>query len=130
LEELKYIEGNDILDENGKKKFDFENMKHKLYKKFNLLSDEDYNKLKEEDRKKIKEGQNTSKILPDVLKEYGLKTRELSEKEARLAIIEGRPCVARFSLTDRQWDSFSQFFNNNNTRSSILKKSDLPFFSS
>ena len=121
-----YPEGNDILDENGKKKFDFENMKHKLYKKFNLLSDEDYYKLKEEDRKKIKEGQITSKILPDILKEYGLKTRELTEKEARLAIIEGRPCVARFSLTNRQWNSFKQFFYNNNTRSSILKKSDLP----
>ena len=95
-----YPDGNDILDENGNKKFEFENMKHKLYKKFNLLSDEEFYKLEKEDRKKIEEGQSIALILPGVLKEYGLKSKEITENEARLAIIEGRPCAARFSLTN------------------------------
>ena len=116
----------DILDENGKKKFEFENMKHKLYKAFNLLSDEEFYKLKKEDREKIEEGQNTGSILPGVLKEYGLKSIEITENEARLAIIEGRPCVARFSLTKNQWRSFSAFFKDKRTKLSILRKSDLP----
>ena len=85
-------------------------MKHKLYKAFNLLSDEEFYKLSIEDRNKIDEGQNTALILPGVLKEYGLKSKELTENEARLAIIEGRPCVARFSLTSNQWNSFKSFF--------------------
>ena len=121
-----YPDGIDILDENGKKKFEFENMKHKLYKAFNLLSDEEFYKLEIKDRKKIDEGQNTPIILPGVLKEYGLKSKEISENEARLAIIEGRPCAARFSLTNEQWDIFIAFFEDNKTKSSILKKSDLP----
>ena len=121
-----YPDGNDILDENGNKKFEFENMKHKLYKKFNLLSDEEFYKLEKEDRKKIEEGQSIALILPEVLKEYGLKSKEITENEARLAIIEGRPCAARFSLTNEQWDIFIAFFEDNKTKSSILKKSDLP----
>ena len=105
-----YPDGIDILDENGNKKFDFENMKHKLYKSFNLLSDEEFYKLEIKDREKIHEGQRTPIILPGVLKEYGLKSKEITENEARLAIIEGRPCVARFSLTKEQWNSFTAFF--------------------
>ena len=121
-----YPDGIDILDTNGNKKYEFENMKHKLYKAFNLLSDEEFYKLEIKDREKIDEGQNTPIILPGILKEYGLKSKEISENEARLAIIEGRPCVARFSLANDQWDSFKAFFKNDKTKSSILKKSDLP----
>lgn len=101
-------------------------MKHKLYKSFNLLSDEEFYKLEIKDREKIDEGQCTPIILPGVLKEYGLKSKEITENEARLAIIEGRPWVARFSLTKEQWSSFKAFFKNVKTKSSILKKNDLP----
>ena len=43
---------------------------------------------------------------------YHLEVRNVNEKEAMEAVIEKRPVLAKFGLTNEEWDKFSQFYKN------------------
>lgn len=62
-----------------------------------------------------RKGQNTKKVLDKVLHQYRLRYHKVNEKGAKKAIINLRPCVARFYLTALQWYNFGQFFRYNKT---------------
>ena len=85
----------------------------KLEKFENILS----HLLKSENAKKTdddsKQGRNTFKVAFNILNKYKLKGKEISSKEARLAILEGRPCLSRFELKEYEWDNFRDFFKKN-----------------
>ena len=42
--------------------------------------------------------------------------QEVDEKNARLAVMKGRPCIATFYLSAKQWANFSGFFDDNKTK--------------
>ena len=81
--------------------------------------------LKSENAKKTdkKHGRNTFEVALKVLNKYKLKGKEVNSKEARIAIMEGRPCLARFELNEYEWENFENFFEKN--PKGILSKNDL-----
>ena len=60
-------------------------------------------------------GSHIYKILDENLNDYKLKYRPLydDEKEARLAIMKTRPCLAVFKLSGKQYYNFKKFFEEN-----------------
>ena len=68
-------------------------------------------------------GANTVKVLQEVCPKYRLHCREVEFLGALKAITEKRPVVARFRLTDAEWDRFSNFYRRNPR--GILSLSDL-----
>ena len=68
-------------------------------------------------------GVNTVHVLEAVCPEYRLHYKAVTETDARKAINERRPVVARFRLYPKQWDKFHQFFSNK--RKKILERIDL-----
>ena len=60
-------------------------------------------------------GSHIYKILDENLSDYKLKYRPLydDEKEARLAIMKTRPCLAVFQLSGKQYYNFKKFFEEN-----------------
>ena len=59
------------------------------------------------------EGGDTFGILNEYLVNYRLHHKIVKEDEARKAIMETRPCVAKFRLTERQWENFENFYEQN-----------------
>lgn len=54
-------------------------------------------------------GRHTFKILKDHLHEYKLHSNVIDERNARMAVIKGRGCVAKFYLNAQQWGIFLNF---------------------
>ena len=50
-----------------------------------------------------------SNVLNNIYKDYKLRMKEINEKDAIFALMRGRPCVATFSLSARQWANFQAF---------------------
>ena len=75
------------------------------------------------------DGNNVYNVLTNIFKDYRLRMREVDEKKARLAVMKGRPCVATFSLSAKQWANFSGFFEINETKyldKVTINKDDYP----
>ena len=68
-------------------------------------------------------GGNTRFVLERTCSKYGLKFTEVDEKDARIALNERRPVVAKFTFNHRQKRKFGEFFMNN--QRAILKSEDL-----
>lgn len=68
-------------------------------------------------------GANTLKVLQGIAPEYRLHCKPVDAKDAMKAIAAKRPVVARFRLTDPEWDQFYEFFERNPT--SILTKAEI-----
>ena len=60
---------------------------------------------------------NTFNILNIFLSQYKkrfkIKCKKVSEEDARKAVIDTRPCIVRFGLTNKQWKIFDEFYKNN-----------------
>lgn len=69
------------------------------------------------------EGANTLCVLQEMCPKYRLHCKQVDPKGAMKAIIAKRPVVARFRLTDDEWDSFGKFFKSKPT--SILTKKEI-----
>ncbi|XP_053396301.1 uncharacterized protein LOC128556182 [Mercenaria mercenaria] len=69
------------------------------------------------------EGANTFRVLKEVCPLYRLHFRQVDINGAMKAVAAKRPVVAKFRLTDDEWDVFGSFFRNNPT--GILTKRDL-----
>ncbi len=59
------------------------------------------------------QGANTLRVLLETCPGHKLSCREVDEAGAKKAIAEKRPCVAKFRLTDKEWDTFEKFFEKN-----------------
>ena len=70
-----------------------------------------------------KDGADPSDVLQKFCKENDLRSEKVSTKEAKEAIVKKRPVVARFRLTDDEWEAFSEFYKNNPT--GILTQNEL-----
>ena len=86
------------------------------YPKFHLLRDEMIQAYG-------KDGADTNDVLQTICPKYRLHSQEVSVKKAMEAIVKKRPVVARFRLTDDEWDAFSKFYESNPT--SILTEDEL-----
>ena len=89
----------------GRKNLDFKTLRDTLINKYGT------------------DGAKTETVLKECLGNYRLHYKAINEEEARKAIMETRPCVARFELTLKQWRNFQVFYINN--PSGILTKEDL-----
>ncbi|XP_045169090.2 uncharacterized protein LOC123531864 [Mercenaria mercenaria] len=69
------------------------------------------------------EGANTFSVLKEVCPLYRLQCQQVDTDGAMDAIAAKRPVVARFRLTDEEWETFGTFFKKN--RYGILKQRDL-----
>lgn len=65
----------------------------------------------------------TEEVLEMVCPKYRLHFQEISEEEARQAINERRPVLAKFWLYRKEWDRFSEFYKKTPTK--ILERSHL-----
>ena len=61
------------------------------------------------------DGANTSQVLDEVCPKYRLHCRDVNPKEAMQAIVEKRPVVATFRLTEEEWKIFRNFSQNDPT---------------
>lgn len=68
---------------------------------------EKYNKT---DENQNEEGRYSFEVALNHLNKFKLKGKKVNSKEARLAIMEGRPCLARFELYKYQWHNFKNYF--------------------
>ena len=99
----------------GRKLENFENILSFILKSENAKKTDD----------KSKHGRETFKVALNVIKNYKLKGKEVNSKMARIAIMEGRPCLARFELNEYEWENFKSFFKKN--PKGILTKKDLEY---
>lgn len=76
----------------------------------------DFDTLRHEIIKKYKEkGANTLKVLKEFTKKYNLQCEQVDIAGAKKAVVEKRPVVARFRLTETEWSTFKSFFKSNPT---------------
>lgn len=69
-------------------------------------------------------GANTLAVLQAVCPEYRLQCQKVNVIKAMQAITAKRPVVARFRLTDPEWEIFSEFYRRGNGRG-ILSRDNL-----
>lgn len=70
-------------------------------------------------------GANTENVLRKVAPIFWFHAKQISENEAREALNQQRPLVARFSLYGNQWDAFEKFWDGPNYKR-IMNACDLP----
>ena len=74
----------------------------------------DFYKLREEFINRFgSDGANTLLVLQKMCPKYRLHCQKVDPMGAMKAITSSRPVVARFRLTDHEWDSFGAFFQRN-----------------
>ena len=74
----------------------------------------DFYKLREEFINRFgSDGANTLLVLQKMCPKYRLHCQKVDPMGAMKAITSSRPVVARFRLTDHEWDSFRAFFERN-----------------
>ncbi|XP_028392636.1 uncharacterized protein LOC114517178 [Dendronephthya gigantea] len=74
----------------------------------------DFHTLKDEIIRAYGErGANTCKVLKNICPQYRLYSEEVDIIGAKKAIVEKRFVVARFRLTDDEWEIFSSFYKHN-----------------
>ena len=69
---------------------------------------------------------HTKEVLAKICPKYGLQYRTVSVEKAKKAISKKRPVVAKFYLTEKEWDAFEEFYETNPT--GILTKKKLDVF--
>jgi len=71
------------------------------------------------------EGAVVGEVLKEVCPKYRLQYQKTEEGSALKAVVEKRPVIARFCLSDAEWRAFSEFYDRNPR--GILRKSDLGY---
>ena len=66
---------------------------------------------------------DTGKVLEKICPKYRLRCRKVCMKRAKEAIVNKRPVVATFPLTNEEWDAFDNFYEKNPT--GILTQNEL-----
>ena len=78
-----------------------------------------------------KDGNNISNITKKIYDDYKITVKQVDENEAKIAVMKGRPCIASFSLSGKQWANFSEFFYDDINKykyldSNFINKDDYP----
>ena len=47
------------------------------------------------------------------INKFNLRYNKVNSKEARIAVMKGRPCLSTFKLDKKEWYNFKQFFKEN-----------------
>ena len=68
-------------------------------------------------------GADTRRVLQEICPRYRLQCQSVDIKGAMRAITAKRPVVARFRLTDQEWDDFGKFFDEN--PKAVLTRNDI-----
>ncbi len=90
----------------------------------------DFETLKDEMiREHGKRRADTGKVLQKICPKYRLRCRKVCINGAKKAIVNKRPVVARFRLTDDEWDAFENFYETNLTLLVYSRKMNLTFVS-
>ena len=66
--------------------------------------------VKEFDPKNYPDGVPTIRALQKMCSKYRLRCKQVNHKEAMQAVASSRPVVATFRLTEKEWDSFEDFY--------------------
>lgn len=62
------------------------------------------------------------KMIEEILKKFKLKSKEVKYKEARLAVMKGRPCLCIMFLEKNSMKFFNQFFSDKKNEKEIFTK--------
>ena len=78
-----------------------------------------------------KDGNNISNITKKIYDDYKITVKQVDENEAKIAVMKGRPCIASFYLSGKQWANFSEFFYDDINKykyldSNFINKDDYP----
>ena len=66
--------------------------------------------VKQFDVEKYPKGVPTIHVLQEMCPKYRLRWKKVNHKEAMQAVASSRPVVATFRLTEKEWDSFEDFY--------------------
>ena len=66
--------------------------------------------VKEFDPEKYPKGVPTIRVLREMCPKYRLRWKNVNHKEAMQAVASSRPVVATFRLTEKEWESFEDFY--------------------
>ena len=66
--------------------------------------------VKEFDPENYPDGVPTIRVLQKMCPKYRLRCKQVNHKEAMQAVASSRPVVATFRLTEKEWDSFEDFY--------------------
>ena len=66
--------------------------------------------VREFDPEKYPKGVRTIRVLEKMCPKYRLWCKQVNHKEAMQAVASSRPVVATFRLTEKEWDSFEDFY--------------------
>ena len=69
--------------------------------------------VKEFDPENYPDGVPTIRALQKMCPKYRLRCKQVNHKEAMQAVASSRPVVATFRLTEKEWDSFEDFYESN-----------------
>ena len=100
----------------GRKQISFEDLRKHIIINYSL-EDED--------------GNNISNITKKIYDDYKITVKQVDENEAKIAVMKGRPCIASFYLSGKQWANFSEFFYDDINKykyldSNFINKDDYP----
>ena len=81
--------------------------------------------VKEFDPENYPEGVPTIRVLQKMCPKYRLRCKQVNHKEAMQAVSSNRPVVATFRLTEKEWDRFDEFYDDESNKKGILTKREI-----
>lgn len=66
-------------------------------------------------------------MIETILKAFKLKCKKINSKDARLAVMNGRPCLCIMILEENNLNTFNKFFGDNNNKKKIFKEENFNF---
>ena len=81
--------------------------------------------VKEFDLENYPEGVPTIRVLQKMCPKYRLRCKQVNHKEAMQAVSSNRPVVATFRLTEKEWDRFDEFYDDESNKKGILTKREI-----
>ena len=81
--------------------------------------------VKEFDPENYPDGVPTIRVLQKMCPKYRLRCKQVNHKEAMQAVSSNRPVVATFRLTEKEWDRFDEFYDDESNKKGILTKREI-----
>ena len=81
--------------------------------------------VKEFDPENYPDGVPTIRVLQKMCPKYRLRCKQVNYKEAMQAVSSSRPVVATFRLTEKEWDRFHKFYDDESNKKGILTEREI-----
>ena len=81
--------------------------------------------VKEFDPENYPDGVPTIRVLQKMCPKYRLRCKQVNHKKAMQAVSSNRPVVATFRLTEKEWDRFDEFYDDESNKKGILTKREI-----